>query len=142
MIMEDMKVAGCSPNAVTCSVVLVTLGSKCCSSNEVSHLLQGLERFESEPMQCCCSLLTDPTRRDEEVYIPHFPQRLSMKIGYADYCFSYTFSHFVKVNRVIFELKGTFCQELIPYDFPLFVLHTKAIIYFYIWCILGGSVQN
>lgn len=81
MIMEDMKVAGCSPNAVTCSVVLVTLGSKCSNSNEVSQLLQCLESFESELMQCCCSLLTDPTRRDEEVHIPHFPQGLSIKIG-------------------------------------------------------------
>ena len=42
--------------------------------------------------------------------------------------------------RVILQLNGTFCQELVPYDFPLVVLHKISIIAFHLWCMLGGSV--
>ena len=33
-----------------------------------------------------------------------------------------------------------FCENLVPYDFPLVVLHTKSIISLHLWWMLGGSV--
>ena len=35
---------------------------------------------------------------------------------------------------------GSFCWELVPYDFPLVVLHIIVMISFHLWCMLGGSV--
>ena len=41
--------------------------------------------------------------------------------------------------RVILKLNGTFCQELVPYNFPLAVLYTKLKISLHLWCMLRGS---
>ena len=41
--------------------------------------------------------------------------------------------------RVILKFNWTFCWELDLYDSSL-VLHTKSIISFHLWCMLGGSV--
>ena len=35
-----------------------------------------------------------------------------------------------------------FCGNMVPYDFPLVVLHTKSIISLHLWWMLGGSVLN
>jgi hypothetical protein len=43
-------------------------------------------------------------------------------------------------NRVFLHFNGTFCRELVPYDFLLIVLDTIPIITFHLWCMLGGSV--
>jgi len=50
------------------------------------------------------------------------------------------FSSLFKNNRSMVQLNGTFCQELVPYDFPFVVLHKMSIISSHLWCILGGSV--
>ena len=42
-------------------------------------------------------------------------------------------------NRSMVQLNETFCQELVPYDFPVVVLHKMSIISWHLWCILGGS---
>ena len=38
------------------------------------------------------------------------------------------------------QLNGTFCQELVPYDFLLVVMHIISLISFHLWCMLGGRV--
>jgi hypothetical protein len=43
----------------------------------------------------------------------------------------------ILVGMMIFQLNGTFCQEFIPYDFPLVGFHTIS---FYFWCMLHCSV--
>ena len=43
-------------------------------------------------------------------------------------------------NRIILQLNGTFCQALVPYNFPLVVLHTISAMFFHVWCMLWGSV--
>jgi hypothetical protein len=43
-------------------------------------------------------------------------------------------------NRVVLSLNGTFCEELVPYNFLLVELHTILIVSFHLWCILGGIV--
>jgi pentatricopeptide repeat protein len=65
-IMEDMRMAGCSPNAVTCSVVLVALGSKCSNVDEAHLLLTCLQGFDSILVHCCRNLLVLP-KSDNEV---------------------------------------------------------------------------
>ena len=49
---------------------------------------------------------------------------------------------FLQLISLSFNLTRLFvgCWELVPYDIPLVVLHTKSIIFFHSWCILGGSV--
>ena len=44
------------------------------------------------------------------------------------------------VIGIILQFNGTFYLELVPYDFPLVVLHTISITSFHLWCMLGGSV--
>jgi len=65
-IMDDMRMAGCSPNAVTCSVVLVALGSKCSNVDEAHLLLTCLQGFDSILVHCCRNLLVLP-KSDNEV---------------------------------------------------------------------------
>ena len=35
-------------------------------------------------------------------------------------------------NRSMVQLNGTFCQELVPFDFPFVVLHKMSIISFHL----------
>lgn len=66
-VLDDMGAAGCMPNAVTCTVLLVALSSKCSNNIEVSNLLRSLEGFDSKLAQCCHCLLTDSSKTDQEV---------------------------------------------------------------------------
>ena len=49
--------------------------------------------------------------------------------------------HLFECIRVILLLSGSFCQELVPYDFPLVVLDSKPIISFHLWYMFEGSVE-
>jgi hypothetical protein len=42
-------------------------------------------------------------------------------------------------NSSFLSSQWDFHWELVPYDFPLVVLHTISIISFHLWCMLGGS---
>lgn len=66
-VLDDMRAAGCAPNAVTCTVLLVALSSKCSNNIEVSNLLHSLKSLNSKLAQCCHRLLTDSSKTDEEV---------------------------------------------------------------------------
>lgn len=66
-VLNDMRTAASVPNAVTCTVLLIALSSKCSNNIEVSNLLQSLEGFDSELVQCCQCLLTDNAKTDQEV---------------------------------------------------------------------------
>jgi pentatricopeptide repeat protein len=68
-VLDDMRAAASAPNAVTCTVLLVALSSKCSNNIEVLNLLQSLEGFDSELIQCFHCLLTDSAKTDEEVNI-------------------------------------------------------------------------
>ena len=50
-------------------------------------------------------------------------------------------SHELSPIRGILLLNGTFHRELVPYDFPLVVLHRKVVICFCLWCNLGDNVK-
>ena len=39
-----------------------------------------------------------------------------------------------------FQLNGPYCQEFVPYEFSVVVLHPILIISFHLWCMLGGFV--
>ena len=43
--------------------------------------------------------------------------------------------------RVFLQLFGTSRQEVVPYDFLLFVFHTKAILSSHLWCMLDGVFE-
>lgn len=68
-VLDDMRAAACVPNAVTCTVLLVALSSKCSNNIEVSNLLRSLEGFDSKLARCCHSLLTDSSKTDQEVHL-------------------------------------------------------------------------
>lgn len=44
------------------------------------------------------------------------------------------------VHNLSFNPNGTFCGELVAYDFPLIVLDLKSISSIHLWCMLRGSV--
>ncbi|KAG0593000.1 hypothetical protein M758_1G288400 [Ceratodon purpureus] len=66
-VLDDMRAAACVPNAVTCTVLLVALSSKCSNNIEVSNLLDSLKGFDSKLAQSCHYLLTDSSKPDQEV---------------------------------------------------------------------------
>lgn len=66
-VLDDMRAAACPPSAVTCTVLLVALSSKCSNDVEVFDLLHSLEVFDSELAQCCHLLLTNSSKTDTEV---------------------------------------------------------------------------
>uniref|UniRef100_A0A7I4DQ64 PROP1-like PPR domain-containing protein n=1 Tax=Physcomitrium patens TaxID=3218 RepID=A0A7I4DQ64_PHYPA len=79
-VLDDMRAAACPPSAVTCTVLLVALSSKCSNDVEVFDLLHSLEVFDSELAQCCHLLLTNSSKTDTEVFnllgrcFNHIPQ--------------------------------------------------------------------
>lgn len=44
--------------------------------------------------------------------------------------------NFIGSSELTFQLNGTLCWVLVPYDFPLFVLHTISKIDFHLWCMI------
>lgn len=89
-VMEDMRIAGCSPNAVTCSVVLIALSSKCSGIGEALQLIESLEGFDSKLVLCCQRLLAEVTKTDRQVHssplyknFQFWPQKCNTKVdGY------------------------------------------------------------
>ncbi len=88
-IMEDMRMAGCSPNAVTCSVVLVALGSKCSNVDEAHLLLTCLQGFDSILVHCCRNLLVLPKSDNEVGTCKDFSNTSTVYVDVINYAFLY-----------------------------------------------------